>query len=59
VIPSCDKGFKNSGDQVLILDEFSGSRSTLVFRVPAAAGPVDSQRVVFSPLLVTNPGIGN
>jgi hypothetical protein len=59
VIPSCDKGSKNSGDEVLVLDEFGGSRSTLVFRVPAAAGPVGSQRVVFSPLLLaqsTNQG---
>ncbi len=55
VLPSCDKRFKDSGDEVLILDEFGGSRSTLVFRVPAAAGPVDSQRVVFSPLLLTEP----
>jgi hypothetical protein len=52
VIPSCDKGSKNSGDEVLVLDEFGGSRSTLVFRVPAAAGPAGSQRVVFSPLLL-------
>ncbi len=49
VLPSCDERFKkNSAAEVLSLDEFSGSRSTLVFRVPAAAGPVGSQRVVFS-----------
>ena len=56
VLPSCDERFKkNAAVEVLSLNEFSGSRSTLVFRVPAAAGPVGSQRVAFSQLLLEEP----
>jgi len=55
VLPSCEERFKNSGVEVLSLNEFSGCRSTLVFRVPAAAGPIGSQRVVFSQLLLEEP----
>ena len=56
VLPSCDERFKkHSASEVLSLNEFSGSRSTLVFRVPAAAGPVGSQRVVFSQVLLQEP----
>jgi len=56
VLPSCDQRFKkNSAVEVLSLNEFSGCRSTLVFRVPATAGPIGSQRVVFSQLLLEEP----
>jgi hypothetical protein len=56
VLPSCDERFKKTAAvEVLSLNEFSGSRSTLVFRVPAAAGPVGSQRVAFSQLVLEEP----
>jgi len=55
VLPSCDERSKKNSAEVLSLNEFSGSRSTLVFRVPAAAGPAGSQRVVFSQLLLEEP----
>src|SRR5262245_31678301 len=55
VLPSCNDRFRKEVAEVLSLNEFSGTRSTLVFRVPAAAGPVGSQRVVFSRLLLEGP----
>ena len=56
VLPPCDERLKkNAIVEMLSLNEFSGSRSTLVFRVPAAAGPVESQRVTFSQVLLEEP----
>jgi hypothetical protein len=56
VLSSCDeRPKKNAALEVLSLNEFSGSRGTLVFRVPTAAGAVESQRVAFSELLLEGP----
>jgi len=53
VLPSCDERLKTKAAlEVLSLHEFSGSQGTLVFRSPAGAGPVVSQRVMFSELLL-------
>ncbi|MSO22551.1 MAG: hypothetical protein EXQ58_04705 [Acidobacteria bacterium] len=55
VPPSCDERSKKNSAEVLSLNEFSGSRSALVFRVPAATVQAGSQRVVFSQLLLEEP----
>lgn len=56
VLPSCEERLQKSSTlETLSLNDFSGRRGTLVFRVPAAAGAVDSQRVMFTQLLLEGP----
>lgn len=57
VFPRCDEQHSKQSRTVdaLSLDQFAGTRSTLVFRAPPSAGPVASQRVIFSQLRLEQP----